>query len=230
MATRDDIKTMLGMFATLPNNPIKQDPQSAEAVVNLYFAALADVPVEFLEAAALQYLGADNRFFPSNPGTLREIAFDLEMVAQGVPTASQAWAMVKRGPAIIEARICQTNADLRIGLDGLQRDYFHRLGEIAEHEKTCDVCMPTSKTGSYGSNAVDQVVRLLGGPDVIMTDNDMADRARFIDGYRELILAERRRLQYHPKVQALIADPDRPRLGTSRALLALLADSLGGKK
>lgn len=230
MATRDDIKTMLGMFATLPNNPIKQDPQSAESVVNLYFAALQDIPVEFIEAAALQYLGSDNRFFPSNPGTLREIAFDLEMVAQGVPTASQAWAMVRRGPSMIEARICQKNADLRVGLDGGQRDYFHRLGEIADHEKHCDICVPTSKSGSYGSNTVDQVVRLLGGRDVIMTDNDVADRARFIDGYRELVLAERRRLQYHPKVQALISDPDRPRLGSPQAQIKQLADSLGGNR
>jgi len=218
------------MFATLPNNPIKQDPQSAESVVNLYFAQLGDIPVEFIEAAALQYLGSDNRFFPSNPGTLREIAFDLEMIAQGVPTAAQAWAMVKRGPARIEAQICQTNADLREGLNGTQRDYFQRLGQIADHEKTCDVCMPTSKSGSYGSNAVDQVVRLLGGPDVIMTDNEMADRARFIDGYRELILAERRRLQYHPKVQALISDPDRPRLGSPALQMKQLADNLGGRQ
>ena len=227
MATREQINGILKLLATLPNCPI-QDAETRDMVESMYFAALGDVPVEYLQAAYLQYIGGDRPFFPANPGTLREIAFDLEMLAQGIPTASQAWAMVLRGPAMIEARYCAKGAELRDSLDPTSREYWHKMGDYDKHIKTCDICMPTSRPGSYGSNVVDEVIRLMGGRDVILTDNATADRARFLDSYRELVALERRRLQMHPQVQALINDPNRPKLGTPSSAMKLLAGQMGG--
>ena len=227
MATQQEINTLLELLSTLPNCPIATT-ETRDLVRSMYFAALGDIPFQWLQAAYLQYIGQDKPFFPANPGTLREIAFDLEMTAQGVPTASQAWAMVLRGPQMIEARICETNAAMRETLNPTARDYFLRLGDLDKHEKSCDVCMPTSKSGSYGSKIVDEVVKMMGGRDVIFTDNATADRARFLDAYREMVLIERKRLQMHPKVAELIGDPDRPRIGQVAEGMRLLARQMGG--
>ena len=227
MATQQEINTLLELLSTLPNCPITTT-ETRDLVRSMYFAALGDIPFQWLQAAYLQYIGQDKPFFPANPGTLREIAFDLEMTAQGVPTASQAWAMVLRGPQMIEARICETNAAMRETLDPTARDYFLRLGDLDKHERGCDVCMPTSKSGSYGSKIVDEVVKMMGGRDVIFTDNATADRARFLDAYREMVLIERKRLQMHPKVAELIGDPHRPRIGQVAEGMRLLAGQMGG--
>ena len=227
MATQQEINTLLELLSTLPNCPITTT-ETRDLVRSMYFAALGDIPFQWLQAAYLQYIGQDKPFFPANPGTLREIAFDLEMTAQGVPTASQAWAMVLRGPQMIEARICETNAAMRETLNPTARDYFLRLGDLDKHEKSCDVCMPTSKSGSYGSKIVDEAVKMMGGRDVIFTDNATADRARFLDAYRETVLIERKRLQMHPKVAELIGDPDRPQIGQVAEGMRLLAGQIGG--
>lgn len=227
MATPEEINNLLELMSTLPNCPITSI-ETRDLVRKMYVAALSDIPSVYLQAAYLQYIGGDRPFFPSNPGTLREIAFDLEMTAQGIPTPSMAWAMVLRGPSMIEARYCAKGAEIRDSIDVTSRDYMTKLGALIDHERTCDICMPTSRPGSYGSNVVDEVVKLMGGRDVIFTDNATADRARFLDSYRELVSIERRRLQMHPQVAALINDPGRPQLGTPIAEMKQLAAQLGG--
>jgi len=224
MANRDEVKKILSMFVTLPNSPMSDDQKVNATVVDIFYGILGDIEFKWLMAAALSYLGSDNKFFPSNPGTLRDLSFDLEMTAQGVPTASQAWAMVMRGPSMIPARICETSHGIRENLVPGSLNYWHGLSELHNHEMECLICQPTSREGSYGNEVVDEVVRLMGGRDVIFTDNATADRARFLDSYRELVLAEHRRAQYLPMVQALIADPDRPALTTRiRSLAGMLA-------
>lgn len=229
MATRIEIVTVLKMMSHLPNCPLSTgsdvDSQNANRmIVDLFELQLRDIPNEYLMGAVLQYTGQDKPFFPSNPGTLRELAFDIEMIAQGIPTAAQAWAMVMRGPQKIEARVCEAGHAIRKSIDPTSPDYWGKLADLAKHEKTCDVCMPTSKDGSYGSHTVDEVVRLMGGPRVIFTDNAVADRARFIESYRELVFIERQRIQLHPKVSELVENPSRPSL-TGRAM-GLLAGKL----
>ena len=233
MATRDEIKTVIRMLSHLPNCPLQPgadvDSQRAnKVIIDLFELQLRDIPFEYLQGAVLQYTGQDKPFFPSNPGTLRELAFDIEMIAQGIPTASQAWAMVMRGPSRIEARICEKGHELRMNTDPTSKTYWRMIGEIADHEKVCDICMPASRDGSYGSKTVDEVVRLMGGRAVIFTDNAVSDRARFIESYRELVFIERQRLQLHPQVQELIGNPDRPALGTPGESMRLLAAKMGG--
>lgn len=225
MATQEEINTLLQLLSTLPNCPITT-LETRDLVRSMYFAALGDIPMQWLQAAYLQYIGQDKPFFPSNPGTLREIAFDLEMTAQGVPTASQAWAMVLRGPQMIEARLCEVGCALRAQA-GARHDttheYLKAVLAYGDHVDHCDICMPSSKSGSYGSNIVDEAVRLMGGRDVIFTDNSTADRARFMDAYRELVTNERRRIQMHPQVRALVSNPDRPAISVSAEIKHLTA-------
>ena len=237
MATREDVLQIIELLSSLPNNPLSSyDPstpegrKAIEVFVNGYHTILADIPTEYAQAAALQFLGADNKFFPSNPGTLREIAFDLEMMAQGIPTPSMAWAMVLRGPSMIEARYCAKGAEIRNSIDPTSPEYMGKLRSLSDHERGCDICMPTSRPGSYGSKVVDDVVVMMGGRDVIFTDNATADRARFLDSYRELVTLERRRLQMHPQVARLITDPNRPVIGNAAGNIKMLAAQMGGSK
>lgn len=230
MATREQIKRILSLLATLPNCPITSK-ETADLVNDMYIAALSDVPEEYLQGAYLQYISTDNRFFPSNPGTLREIAFDLEMTAQGIPTASQAWAMVNRGPEMISAVWCDMGQQLREkSLSTDPENYWSSIRAYGYHVDHCDVCMPTSKAGSYGSKVVDEVVRMMGGRDLIFTENAVADRARFFEGYRELVLNERRKMQMVPSVRAFIESESRPSLvGSQVSSLAGRLGSGGGR-
>jgi len=212
MATRDQIKAILNLLATLPNCPITSK-DTADIVTNMYVVALSDVPNEYLQAAYLQYISSNNPFFPSNPGTLREIAYDLEMTAQNIPTASQAWAMLLRGPERIVARFCDKGLELREAVENAAAGtYWNAVHEYGKHVDNCDKCIPSSRDGSYGSNVVDVVVRMMGGRDVIFTDNAAADRARFILAYNELVTNERRKMQMVPEVREFIDSENRPAL------------------
>lgn len=215
MATREEIEGILELLVTLPNCPITSN-KTAEIVKNMYVVALSDVPNEYLQAAYLQYISGDNKFFPSNPGTLREIAFDLEMTAQNIPTAAQAWAMLLRGPERIEARFCEKGIELRDAVENAAANkYWSAVHAYGRHVDNCDQCLPSSREGSYGSNIVDVVVRMMGGRDVIFTDNAAADRARFIPAYNELVTNERRKMQMVPEVREFIASENRPALVSS---------------
>ncbi|HPO87411.1 MAG TPA: hypothetical protein PLN86_16335 [Candidatus Hydrogenedentes bacterium] len=212
MATRDQIKAILNLLATLPNCPITSK-DTADIVTNMYVVALSDVPNEYLQAAYLQYISSNNPFFPSNPGTLREIAYDLEMTAQNIPTASQAWAMLLRGPERIVARFCDKGLELREAVENAAAGtYWNAVHEYGKHVDNCDKCIPSSRDGSYGSDVVDVVVRMMGGRDVIFTDNAAADRARFILAYNELVINERRKMQMVPEVREFIDSENRPAL------------------
>jgi len=231
MATRDQIKTILDLLSTLPNCPITSK-ETAEFVMKTYVAALSDVPNEYLQAAYLQYISGNNPFFPSNPGTLREIAFDLEMIAQGVPTAAQAWAMVLKGPSRVDARLCKTGFDLKQSCEttsdsGKRWDY---IWDYKKHLETCDSCSPTSRDGSYGSKVVDEVVRLMGGRDVIFTDNATADRARFLQSYNELVTRERDAMQMVPQVRAFVESENRPMLVAKGVNQVAARLSAGGQR
>jgi hypothetical protein len=51
---------------------------------------------------------------------------------------------------------------------------------------------------------VEQTVKRLGGLDALMTDNPAADRARFIDAYREIVSLERKDAGRIPEVSKFI--------------------------
>ncbi len=241
MASQEEINTLLELLSTLPNCPITT-VETRDLVRSMYFAALGDIPFQWLQAAYLQYIGQDKPFFPANPGTLREIAFDLEMTAQGVPTPSMAWAIVLSATQKSSIQRCQTAEGIAETLAGLDRPGIIKTPELREkivslqkeyfeHYCTCRICVLSDTTKieyEYSHEVVARVVYLMGGRDVIFTDNATADRARFLDAYRELVLIERKRLQMHPKVAELIADPERPQLGQAGAAVRLLALQMGG--
>ena len=233
MATQQEINTLLELLSTLPNCPITTT-ETRDLVRSMYFAALGDIPFQWLQAAYLQYIGQDKPFFPANPGTLREIAFDLEMTAQGVPTASQAWAMLMTARFATSTKKCDSAQSL---LDDYESAMKRHDGNSAnsifkqydKHVDTCPVCVWNAKgVYIYDHPVVTEVIRLMGGLDTIFTNNPSSDRARFLESYKELVALERRKLQMHPKVAELIGDPDRPRIGQAAEGMRLLAGQMGG--
>lgn len=217
MATRQAIHKIITLLSVLPNCPITKE--NAVGVNEMFFAALEDVPEDFLQAAYLQYISGDRPFFPSNPGTLRELAFDLELVANKVPTAAQAWAMALDGPKKLSARWCETGARLRDSLlTGSQENFGTNSRAYGMHVDKCGICNPHPRNGDYAHGAVTEAVLRMGGREAIFTENLAADRARFMDSYRELVIAERRKLQMVPVVRALVDSPSRPQLGVGEGV------------
>lgn len=223
MATKQTVYKIISMLSFFPNCPITKD--NAQAINEMFYAALGDIPDEFLNAAYVQYISGDRPFFPTNPGTLREIAFDLELTANHVPTASQAWAMVIKGPTELRARWCETGALLRDTLlESNHENYGTSRSAYYAHIDACGICCPATRPGEYEHQIVTEAVRRMGGRDAILTDNVAADRARFLEAYREMVINERKILQMVPQVRAMLESKDRPSLigGSVTALAAKL--------
>jgi len=250
MTTREETFEVITLLSSLPNNPITsydiETPHGKKALeifVNAYHKILEDVPIEYVQAAALQYLNGDNKFFPSNPGTLREIAFDLEMMARDIPTPSTAWAMVLSAKQKSSIRRCETANEIFSAISKIEQpgvicteavsDAIRTLHKkYFDHSEKCPTCKTSDSTVleyEYEHEAVSRVVYLMGGRDVIFTENLAADRARFMDSYRELVTMERRKLQMHPQVANLIADSARPRIGIAAQEMKLLTAKMEGK-
>jgi len=173
----------------------------------VYLSILADVEDAVLEAAVKQYLSEANTFTPiATPGVLREKAMDLQMLALGVPTGGEAWGMVLAAGQYSGPRWCEDGGKLRdIALSGgSPAGYYSHLDQ-------CGICNinPTAKE-NYDHPVVAQTVRLLGGRDAIITDNPMADRARFIDAYKEVVLRERTKAGMMPSVREFVQNRQTP--------------------
>jgi hypothetical protein len=70
--------------------------------------------------------------------------------------------------------------------------------------KACSVCTEGGYRELYASPAVAECVKMLGGRDMLLTDNPTADRARFIEAYREIVARERKKAGMLPQVRAYI--------------------------
>lgn len=249
MTTREQTKEILMLLSALPNNPITsydlttpEGTKALEIFVNTYHRILEDIPIEFAQAAAAQYLSENNKFFPSNPGILRDIAFDLEMMARDIPAPAMAWAMVlsaKRKSAIYRCEEAEKIANQLAKIEqpgiiktpevcetvtSLQKEYF-------EHSQKCSLCVLSDNTETeyeYEHETVSRVVYLMGGRDAIFTDNLTADRARFLESYRDLVALERRKLQIIPDVEKLVTSKARPLIGNPAQGMKLLADKMKG--
>jgi len=201
MATRDNIKRALLKMRYLPNSPLTD--HNIENLVNVYEEILADLTPETLEAASRQYLSTDT-FFPS-PGKLRETALELQMLAIGIPTPGEAWGMVITNRILNEPVFCEEGARLRD--DGMKLsggEYQMALADYGRHVDECPVCDLGGFNTKYKHPAVTETVRLLGGRDAILTDNEVADRARFLEAYREVIARERMKVGMLPEVKEFV--------------------------
>jgi len=85
---------------------------------------------------------------------------------------------------------------------------------------TCEICTLGGLKEVYSHPVVAETVKVLGGRDVIITDNPTADRARFIDAYREIVARERTKNAMLPVVREYVQDKQKSLVAGSIKALA----------
>jgi hypothetical protein len=200
MANKEQITRAILSMRYLPNSPIT--PANIPEIVSMFEVVLSDLPAETVDATTRQYLGTET-FFPT-PGRLREIAMDLQMLAMGVPTPAEAWGMVLTAETHVPSVWCEAGAELRKPV--LPKDYSAALYAYSKHMDSCDICKLGGLQEVYSHPVVAETVKILGGRDVIITDNPTSDRARFIDAYREIVARERTKTAMLPEVKNYVAE------------------------
>jgi len=222
MATHFEITEVVNLIKRLPNSPIT-DKIGLDETVRLFLAVLGDLPAETIKTATIQYLSEGNPFFPT-PGAIRDKAMELQMLALGIPTPAEAWGMVLTARQYVEPVFCAEGWRSRSTGDKANEEYWKVVKESRKHDDECTSCRPGGFQEIYGHNAVAETVRLLGGRDIILTDNPVADRARFIEAYREVVARERMKMAMTPRVsqfieqsQHLLEDDQRAALDTGES-------------
>jgi len=177
--------------------------------VRPYAEALADIPADLLSAAADQCLsemdGKSGDFFPSVP-RLRSKALDLQLAAMGIPTPAEAWAQVQRAYRHVDGALCADGFRLSEACRKAPTTeyYWTAIMEYRAHMQTCEKCEIGGFREVYDHPVVENTVRLLGGRDALLTDNVSADRARFIEAYREVIARETRNAGMMPRAREYV--------------------------
>lgn len=187
MSSKSDVTIALMQLRSLANSPIT-DGNVAQIVEN-YFNDLQDIAPDLLAAAVQQYRASANAFFPSS-GQLRDKATELQLLAMNVPTAAEAWAQVQRAYQYQEPVYCEEGAGLRNQCEADAANYFSHLFSYSRHIEQCTICTKGGYSERYDHPAVARVVELLGGRDMLMTDNEVADRAKFFESYNAIVKRE----------------------------------------
>lgn len=218
---KSDTLEIVNLIKRLPNSPIA-DRDSLNETVNLFHAVLGDLPADMAKAATIQYLSEGNPFFPT-PGVLRDKAMELQMLAAGLPTAGEAWGMVLAGNRPADPVFCDEGARLRESAND-PATYWSALKDYSLHVDNCEQCDLGGYRENYGHPAVAETVKMLGGRDAILTDNPAADRARFLEAYREVIAREKMKMGMTPRVAEFVEN-NRPLLvdGSIKQLSARMA-------
>lgn len=183
MATKQELFNVVNRMRFLPNSPVTKE--TIGDVVDMFFVVLKDLSPTLLDKAVLFYLGQANPFFPM-PGTLRQKALELQVLALRLPTPTEAWGMVLNR-SFTTSTYCEESARLRELITSDPDHYWNNLKQLDNHEKSCSICCPATFEPVYAHPLVARTVRTLGGLDAILTDNQVADRARFIDAYKEIL-------------------------------------------
>jgi len=215
MVTKQDIHKILQRIKYLPNSPMNE--RNTGEIVDMFFVILKDLSFDLLDKAALFYLGQEKPFFPM-PGMIRAKALKLQMLALRIPTPAEAWGIVLHRETRQPGMICETSRTLheeagrRIG-----GEYFQKIQEINQHEEQCQMCKRTTFESTYAHPMVARTVRLLGGLDAILSDNPVADRARFIQAYQEVLEREQSVVGMVPEVREFVQENSERLLEVRRA-------------
>lgn len=188
MSSKSDVTIALMQLRSLANSPIT-DWNVAQIVEN-YFNDLQDIAPDLLAAAVQQYRASANAFFPSS-GQLRDKATELQLLAMNVPTAAEAWAQVQRAYRYQEPVSCEKGARLRRDCETATHfEYMSSIVNYKSHLEQCTICKKGGYSERYDHPAVARVVELLGGRDMLMTENEVADRAKFFESYNAIVKRE----------------------------------------
>lgn len=202
MATRKEIFDIVNKVKYLPNSPVTE--KNVGEIAEMFFVILKDIPYAALESAVLQYMSEAKPYFPM-PGALRSKALDLQLLAMKIPTAAEAWGMVVNSRSYDEHLDCVIANEIReraqkfIGVE-----YIGITRELRDHQEACRVCHKGGFINDFGHPAVASTVRLLGGLDVVLTDNRVSDRARFIEAFDEVVARERMKIGMLPEVKQYV--------------------------
>lgn len=134
---------------------------------------------------------------PADEATQLELWTDLlsDLDYAAVNQAVRAHATSEGGnwaPSIAQIRTAATNLRLgsvRAGGDAW-RDFLDEVGRVGSY-----------RTPAFKDPVVDRVVRALGWKELCLSENQVADRARFIELYDRLAV-DRRQLEQSPQLQA----------------------------
>ena len=221
MANENEIMQAILLCRFMPNSPITD--KNVKEVTATFQAVLADLPAEFVKAASVQYL-SENKFFPT-PGDFRNTAMDLQMLSLGIPTAAEAWGMVLSAYSYQEPVFCETGAGLRMAY--IENQTNGEMKAYDKHMRECSVCDIGGFAERYKHEAVAETVRMFGGREAIITDNPTADRARFIEAYREVVAKQRKLQSMIPQVRNFV-EANRPALLDTENKIKSLAGMLKG--
>ncbi len=215
MTTRNQIAALLLRIGHLPNNPFNLASTDADSVIDSYTETLGDISTDLLEAAMQAYKSVAT-FYPT-PGDLRNKSMELQMLAIGIPTAAEAWGMFlnsERKPTMPIR--CEQAIQLQEAMEGKSNGvYWDILYQYSAHLDICSTCKMKPAQYEYKHQIVKHVVELIGGRDYIQTDNPAADRARFYQGYQDVIDREKTIAVLTPQVQDFLQDLSRKALEQS---------------
>ena len=201
MATTQAIARVLVEMKYHANSPMTKG--NTKEIVNSYSGDLSDIPENLLEAAAKHYRTTE-RFFPQ-AGALRQKAMELMVDAMEIPTAAEAWGYVLTAIKSRPAIDCKEGARLRSEIDGKAAgEYWRALWEHDKHVKDCQYGSRGGSVEDYHHPAVERTVQLLGGRSLLLTDNSVSDRARFIQAYDEIVGREKKRAIMHHEVKEFV--------------------------
>ena len=201
MATTQAIARVLSEMKYLANSPMTE--ANTKKITDLYASDLSDIPENLLEAAARHYRTTE-QFFPQS-GALRQKAMELMVDAMEIPTAAEAWGYVLTAIKSRPSVDCDEGARLRKDIDGKSAgEYWRALWAHDAHVKDCQYCSRGGTVEDYQHPAVTETVRLLGGRALLLTDNSVSDRARFVQAYDEIVGREKKRAIMHHEVKEFV--------------------------
>lgn len=155
MASQIEIAQIVNMIAAAyPHFSEKVTQQT----VDVYYELLKDLPADLLKAATLQCCAEAGRKFAPSVGELRGAAVELQVKAQGVPSALEAW----NETCTAHYRKVDEN------------NLFFRDGQVYTVDPDAH---------QWSSPLVEKVAKMLGWPDFPDPDNESVDRAHFLKQY-----------------------------------------------
>jgi hypothetical protein len=187
MATKEEITKIL--MTLLASFPAFQPKVRAEEMRDAYHAILGDLEAERLMKAAV-HLCSTQRFFPA-AAELRAAYFELAERASDVPSAQDAWAEV-----CYRLRVKFRYVEGRgIQVSRLMRE--HAWGGSFE------VGAPTAE--SWSNPLIQKAIDAIGGWVMLChSENEVADRARFLEAYNVYLARERETVRMLPGVQQVV--------------------------
>lgn len=187
MATKRDVtKVLMTLLASFPNFRPKV---TATQMRDAYHVILGDLDPDRLMKAAV-HLGSTQTFFPS-AAELRAAYFELAERASGVPTAQDAWA-----------EVCHR---LRVRFRYVEGRGIQKSRLLREHEwsDSFEVGAPTAE--DWSNPLIQKAIDAVGGwAALCRSENEVADRARFLEAYNVYLAREREATRMLPGVRETV--------------------------